>query len=80
MSETNERVMACPDCGLTVSKRANTCPHCGAPLAEYRKEGKGSPEEKKPEEKHQANWFGVFIGIVLVLMGIITMVMRVSSK
>jgi len=32
-SETETKVVACPDCEGTVSKRATTCPHCGAPLA-----------------------------------------------
>jgi len=30
-------LMACPDCGHNVSRRAEVCPNCGAPIA-----GKGS--------------------------------------
>ena len=29
---TETKLVACPDCEGTVSKRAVTCPHCGAPL------------------------------------------------
>jgi len=34
-SETETKVVACPDCEGTVSKRAATCPHCGAPLSRH---------------------------------------------
>lgn len=26
----SDRLMPCPDCGGTMSKRASDCPHCGA--------------------------------------------------
>jgi hypothetical protein len=28
----NSRLVSCPDCGKSVSKRASQCPHCGCPL------------------------------------------------
>jgi hypothetical protein len=33
-SEMNPNLMDCPDCGSTVSKRANACPNCGCPIVE----------------------------------------------
>lgn len=32
--EDVDRLITCPDCGKTVSKRAVTCPHCGCPVVE----------------------------------------------
>jgi len=32
---TETKVVTCPDCEGTVSKRAATCPHCGAPLSRH---------------------------------------------
>lgn len=29
---SSSRLVSCPDCGKSVSKRANQCPHCGCPL------------------------------------------------
>lgn len=31
--DSNPRLISCPDCGKSVSKKANQCPHCGCPLA-----------------------------------------------
>jgi hypothetical protein len=30
--QSNTKLVSCPDCGDTVSKRATECPHCGAPF------------------------------------------------
>ena len=38
VSKPESKVMECPDCGGTVSRRAIGCPHCGAPIS-----GSGSP-------------------------------------
>lgn len=31
--DINPRLISCPDCGRSVSKKASQCPHCGCPLA-----------------------------------------------
>lgn len=31
-SKLNQNLISCPDCGSTVSKRANACPNCGSPI------------------------------------------------
>lgn len=31
---TNPKLIDCPDCGKSVSKRAEQCPHCGCPIGE----------------------------------------------
>lgn len=35
--KTNPNLFACPDCGVQISKKAQTCPHCGTPITSVRK-------------------------------------------
>lgn len=55
----NDRLIPCPDCGISVSPRAAACPKCGAPIA------------KKEARVHRAGarWEG--IGFVLILAGMV---------
>lgn len=48
----NEKLMTCPECENTISKKANTCPHCGYDLT--------AEEEAKVEVNHHLQNLRIF--------------------
>ncbi|MEN8720220.1 MAG: hypothetical protein ABF296_08175, partial [Oceanococcaceae bacterium] len=66
----------CPDCGGTVSKRAESCPHCGAPLqAKEHAPARAAPtpaqapaDKEKPKTSVMTWVVGFFIVVIVVGM------------
>ncbi len=49
------RVVACPDCGQMVSRRASHCPHCGCPAAVLRKQAPTADEATRRKSAEPAD-------------------------
>ncbi len=78
----NIRLVPCPDCGETISRRAAVCPKCGAPLSGNASEG--SPWNEAEEEKRIAVYhpsamnylWWIILGVILlpVLVGLFILI------
>jgi ssDNA-binding Zn-finger/Zn-ribbon topoisomerase 1 len=72
------RLVTCPDCGKTVSRRASQCPNCGCPaviLTRQEPPQQAAPPvvsaEKRPLRRRPVFWFatgGALVALVLVTM------------
>lgn len=62
--EENQKLIECPDCNQTVSRRATACPHCGAPL----RQEKAEESETKPAKNYKLSALaGVAGGVLLIV-------------
>ena len=64
MSET-DRLISCPDCGASMSRRAPACVKCGAPNERLENE-RQEIEAKEKEEKEEDRWAGYWGGIIML--------------
>ncbi len=57
----HENLMACPDCGSRISRRAQFCPDCGCPIeADTSKQtSNNNPEEVQTVELTAKKWKGI---------------------
>lgn len=59
--ETNPNLMACPACGNTCSRQAQSCPSCGQPFV----------EAPKPPVRHGVFYYVVMVLLSLFIIGVI---------
>lgn len=74
---TSPRLMPCPDCAGTVSKRAKVCPHCGAPLDNVRHEDLVQEQEIScihPSMLNHPGWLILGIVTMPLLIGFLILI------
>ncbi|MBR4803169.1 MAG: protein kinase [Bacteroidales bacterium] len=69
---TPTNLIACPDCGKMISKKASACPHCGRPMQKTTTTPTSPvpPKDDKPKPKSK-KWIWWMIGGIVALAAII---------
>lgn len=65
--------LKCKECGAILEQGVKECPSCGCPITETKEEQSVVIKEKNNKKFNIISIFSIFLGIVIIIMGIVVM-------